>query len=60
MCIACELGYWAMIDAVEADRASRENAARVTAGGFACEPADRQLKRDSIAPSTDEKSPPRD
>ena len=23
MCIACELGYWAMVDAIEADRASR-------------------------------------
>jgi hypothetical protein len=22
MCIACELGYWSMVDAIEADRAS--------------------------------------
>jgi hypothetical protein len=37
MCIACELGYWAMVDALEAER----NAANKNATGdpsFACEP----------------------
>jgi len=31
MCIACELGYWMMIDALEAERASRDP-------NFSCEP----------------------
>ncbi|MFY9687147.1 MAG: hypothetical protein WAJ88_15215 [Pseudolabrys sp.] len=38
MCIACELGYWAMVDALEAER----SAARQNVAGddpvFACEP----------------------
>jgi hypothetical protein len=38
MCIACELGYWAMVDALEAER----NAAKGTTvkdPSFACEPS---------------------
>jgi len=37
MCIACELGYWAMIDAVEAERAARSEATRVNEAGFVCD-----------------------
>jgi hypothetical protein len=37
MCIACELGYWAMVDALEAERnAARKNIA-VDDPTFACE-----------------------
>jgi len=38
MCIACELGYWSMIDALEAERnAAREKTASA-AEQFTCEP----------------------
>lgn len=38
MCIACELGYWTMIDALEADRASRNDVVPEADARFACEP----------------------
>jgi hypothetical protein len=38
MCIACELGYWSMIDALEAERnASKKKAARAADGDFRCD-----------------------
>jgi hypothetical protein len=37
MCIACELGYWAMIDALDAERAARSEATRVNEAGFVCD-----------------------
>ena len=40
MCIACELGYWAMIDALEAERdAAKKRKSAVENPTFACEPA---------------------
>ena len=46
MCIACELGYWSMVDALEAERnASKEKAAVSAQPTFACEPAVEQPKR---------------
>ena len=35
MCIACELGYWAMIDALEAERAAKAEIPREP--GFVCD-----------------------
>jgi hypothetical protein len=41
MCIACELGYWSMVDALDAERAAKK-AARADNADFACEvPAER-------------------
>lgn len=37
MCIACELGYWAMIDALEAERAAKAETARANEPGFVCD-----------------------
>jgi hypothetical protein len=38
MCIACELGYLSMIDALEAERnASKKKAARTADGDFGCD-----------------------
>jgi len=40
MCIACELGYWAMVDALEAERnAAKKKSIAVEDPSFACEPA---------------------
>jgi len=38
MCIACELGYWAMVDALEAERAAAKKKATLDDSVFACEP----------------------
>jgi hypothetical protein len=47
MCIACELGYWSMVDAIEAERgASKTKAAHADdASGFACETPAEQPER---------------
>jgi len=38
MCIACELGYWSMLDALEAERrATRERDGLPGQTGFLCE-----------------------
>jgi len=52
MCIACELGYWSMVDALEAERAaSRKKATRADDAGFACEAsAEKQQPTDEPAP----------
>lgn len=61
MCIACELGYWSMVDALDAEQAaSKKKAARAADAGFACEePAERpKHKRPMCAQqSTDEPAP---
>jgi hypothetical protein len=62
MCIACELGYWSMIDALEAERAvSGKKAARADDAGFACEASAEQPKRKRrrgrVQQSTDEPAP---
>ena len=38
MCIACELGYWAMVDALEAERNAANKSIAVEDPSFACEP----------------------
>lgn len=57
MCIACELGYWSMIDAVEADRVSREKAASAAEAGFVCEPDVEKPERKHPPLSADERTP---
>jgi len=53
MCIACELGYWSMVDALEAERnASKKKTAGADAD-FACETSaelPRQQSSDEPAP----------
>jgi hypothetical protein len=39
MCIACELGYWSMIDALEAERNALREKAAPAETRFACEPS---------------------
>jgi hypothetical protein len=38
MCIACELGYWAMVDALEAERNAAKKNSSVEDPSFVCEP----------------------
>ena len=61
MCIACELGYWSMVDALDAERAgSKKKAARADDPGFACEvPAERpkRKRRVRVQQTTDEPAP---
>ena len=38
MCIACELGYWTMVDALEAERNAAKKSIAVEDPSFACEP----------------------
>jgi hypothetical protein len=65
MCIACELAYWSMIDALETERAvSRKKAARADDAAFACEVSAEQPKRTKrkrrrgrVQQSTDEPAP---
>jgi hypothetical protein len=61
MCIACELGYWSMVDALEAERTvSRKKAARADDVGFVCEaPAEqpKRKRRRRVQQSTDEPAP---
>jgi hypothetical protein len=40
MCIACELGYWSMVDALEAERNALQERERAAPAEprFACEP----------------------
>jgi hypothetical protein len=40
MCIACELGYWAMIDALEAERDAAKKSNAINDPVFACDPVD--------------------
>ena len=39
MCIACELGYWTMVDALEAERNAAKKSIAVEDPSFACEPS---------------------
>lgn len=59
MCIACELGYWAMVDAIEAERGAlpmRRDSSEHRA--FECEPADPAADggRDSARPADEPSS----
>lgn len=48
MCIACELGYWAMVDALEAEqKALRQNAARDDPI-FACDPGAEKVEPETV------------
>jgi hypothetical protein len=37
MCIACELGYWSMVDALEAERSALRKTSASDDSAFACE-----------------------
>jgi hypothetical protein len=53
MCIACELGYWSMVDALEAEQSAKKRNAG-TEADFACEtPAERpnRAQRSSDEPA---------
>jgi len=55
MCIACELGYWSMVDALEAERgaATKKNAG--AGADFACETSPEQPR--PAQRSSDEPAP---
>jgi hypothetical protein len=57
MCIACELGYWAMVDALEAERAARGESASVKEAGFVCDAPTQPPERQSGGTVTDEQTP---
>jgi hypothetical protein len=59
MCIACELGYFSMIDALEAERKAlhEQEKAAPTAARFACEPGVEPDAREHPAQSADEPTP---
>jgi len=50
MCIACELGYWSMIDAIEAERAVSRKRPGVDDAGFACEASTEPPKQPTDEP----------
>ena len=54
MCIACELGYWAMIDALEAERAGKAEAPRFGDAGLVCDALPEPPKPKSGEKITDE------
>jgi len=57
MCIACELGYWMMIDALDAERAAKGDVARAGEADFVCEaPAEPPGQKPSGI-ITDERTP---
>jgi hypothetical protein len=56
MCIACELGFWSMIDALPEEareRILREQRERADAARFACDPAPAAAS----PPAEDERKP---
>jgi hypothetical protein len=59
MCIACELGYWSMVDALEAERKAlrEQEKAAPTAARFACEPGAKPDLRENPPQSADEPTP---
>jgi len=54
MCIACELGYWSMIDALEAERAAKSETACVNEPGFVCDTPTEPSKRKTSETIVDE------
>ena len=57
MCIACELGYFALIDALEAERAAKGETARVNEPGFVCDAPTEPSKRKTSETIVDEPAP---
>jgi hypothetical protein len=55
MCIACELGYWAMIDALETERAAKAETPRQP--GFVCDAPTEPSKRRANETVVDEPAP---
>jgi hypothetical protein len=56
MCIACELGYLSMVDALEAERAALEKQARGESA-FVCEPVTETNDLHEARPVRDEPAP---
>jgi hypothetical protein len=60
MCIACELGYWAMVDALEAEREGAKKKSAVEDPTFACEPDADEVTPSPVQPTgrtVDESAP---
>ena len=53
MCIACELGYWAMVDALEAERDAAKRGIAAEGPTFTCTPG-----ADEVAPSQAQRAQP--
>lgn len=56
MCIACELGYWMMVDALEAERAAKGDVARTGESDFVCDAPAEPVPHSSET-ITDERTP---
>jgi hypothetical protein len=57
MCIACELGYWPMVDALEAERAAKGETASVKEPGFVCDAPTEPSERKTSEAIVDEPAP---
>ena len=57
MCIACELGYWSMIDALEAERSAQRDKATPKETDFACDPGAEPAERECPPRAADEPTP---
>jgi len=60
MCIACELGYWAMVDALEAERNAAKKGIAVEDPSFTCEPGAEEAEPSSaprVQRTVDESAP---
>ena len=57
MCIACELGYWAMVDALEAERDAAKKRAVTEDPTFVCEPSGEALATSPTQRTVDESAP---
>ena len=55
MCIACEIGFWNMIDALPEEQ--REKILREQAERFACEAPDSEAPKTTAPPAADERKP---
>ena len=57
MCIGCELGYWSMIDALEAERNALREKVAPAEPRFACEASAEPDAREYPPQSMDEPTP---
>jgi hypothetical protein len=61
MCIACELGYLSMIDALEAEQKSAREKPASAAGRFVCEPdAEPEVRERAVQSAQSVDEPRRD
>jgi len=57
MCIACELGYWSMVDALEAERSASNKKNSDADADFACEASAEQSGPERVQRPPEEPAP---